>query len=64
MINSYTCVIHRPPAVPPNQLAVTCEGAERAMLHAERAAAECDDWQRIEVFLGSRRVAVREREEG
>jgi hypothetical protein len=61
MIKSYTCFIHRPDKNAPNLLAVTCADVNRAMLHAERAASEWDDWRIIEVFEGERRVAVRER---
>ena len=61
MVKSYTCFIHRPERDEPNLLAVTCADAERAMVHAERAAKEWDDWRVIEVFEGERRVAVRER---
>ena len=63
MIRSYTCLIHRPDSSAPNFLAVSCLSPERALVHAERAAAEWDDWRRIEVFLGMQQVAVRERDE-
>lgn len=64
MVNSYTCYIHRPMESAPNLVAVTCEDEERALVHAERAAAEeAGDWRLIEVFLGPRRVAIRERAE-
>jgi hypothetical protein len=59
---SYSCLIHRPSKAAPAFIAVTCTDADRAMVHAERAASEWADWRRIEVFLGERRVAVRERD--
>ena len=61
-MKSYTCFIHRPDKSVPTFLAVTCVGADRAMVHAERAASEWDDWRIIEVFECERRVAVRERD--
>jgi len=61
MLKSYTCFIHRPHKTVPNFVAVACADAERAMIQAERAAAEWRDWRIIEVFEGDRRVALRER---
>lgn len=61
MTYAYTCIIHSPSEAVPASVAVACADAERAMVHAERAAAQMDDWGRIEVFLGQRIVAVRER---
>lgn len=60
-MHCYTCFIHRPHKSVPNFLAVSCEGAERALFHAERAAEEWPDWSSIEVYEGERRVALRER---
>lgn len=61
MTYAYTCVIHRPSEAVPSSVAVACADVERAMMHAERVAADIEDWGRIEVFLGHRIVAVRER---
>ncbi len=61
-VKNYSCYIHGPKRATPALVAVTCEGAERAMIHAERAADALPDWWVIEVYEGPRRVAYRSRE--
>ena len=61
MIKNYSCFIHRPQKSVPNFLAVTCAGADRALVHAERVASEWNDWWVIEIYEGDRRVVKRER---